>query len=1225
MSQGAASVSALVAQGIAAAFFAPWAALAQPVLITDSKTVGPSDTTIVATAGGPVIPLEQAEIQVVGTTLTINGRHTIKSLSLQRSAANAAGVATHAPGFQFDYSGGAGTDIVFGMCLNVTGNVLVEGADGALVESRIDGNGRGYPASQGPGAAPWSPCCGGGGGASHAGNGANGDGFSAGALNYGSLTRPSDFGSGGANVWFFENGGRGGGAVYLSVGGTLTVDGSVACNGAVGSSGGGGSGGGGSGGSILIEAHELAGGGSISAVGGAGYSIEGGSGGGGRIAIYCNSSSFSGMTSTNGGASARAGGAGTTYMSRAGFPAILRIDNQGVAGASTDINEPLAIEADVEIGPGAKISHGPGRVAGLRLNIMGNMTIEAGGSINTTGRGYTASQGPGAVPGGGCCGGGGGAAHAGNAGNGREFAGSTSTYGSVTQPTQLGSGGQNVWGANVGGYGGGAIRLSVSGALTISGSVRSDGDAGRGGGDSSGGGGSGGSVWVDAGSFNGSGAISVNGGAGVNPIAGGGGGGRIAIYCNASTYVGVTQSVGGGFAGRQGGAGTVYLARAGSPAVLRIDNEGIMGATTDINEPLVLDADMEVGPGARVSHGAGRLTGLLLELSGSVRVEVGGSIDTTGRGYSGSQGPGAPPVVGCCGGGGGAAHAGSAGNGREFAGSTATYGSVTQPVQLGSGGQNVWWSNVGGNGGGAAHLIIGGTLTVDGSVRSDGGMGVGGGDTSGGGGSGGSIWIEALALNGSGKISANGGAGVNGIAGGGGGGRIAIYSNTSNYFGELASIGAGFIGRQGGAGTVYVASAGVLPILRIDNQGIEGATTDINEPLVFDGDVEIGPGARVSHGLGRTSGLSMEITGDMTIESGGSINTTSRGYPASQGPGTRSGSGDGGGAGAAHGGVGGDGQSFSGSGAVYGSAAHPAEIGSGGQSMWWGAAGGFGGGAVGLSVAGALMIDGELQCDGGPGIAGTWGGGGGGSGGSILIQAGTLAGSGTVHARGGAGYSNIGGGGGGGRIAIYTCNLLLPLEKIQSFGGGGYRSGESGTIHFGSEGMTISEQTESVAICAAGTAHLSVSAGGSGPFTYQWQWKEVGAAWKDVVEGLNLDSQGLASFAATDPSLAVLSVDPVDTPAASAGTIESMRCIAAGVCGFVISDVIAFGICDSDFNCDGQVEDSDFVVFAQAYNVLVCDDPAMPVGCPADLNGDGVVDDADFVVFVGAYNELLCS
>jgi hypothetical protein len=49
------------------------------------------------------------------------------------------------------------------------------------------------------------------------------------------------------------------------------------------------------------------------------------------------------------------------------------------------------------------------------------------------------------------------------------------------------------------------------------------------------------------------------------------------------------------------------------------------------------------------------------------------------------------------------------------------------------------------------------------------------------------------------------------------------------------------------------------------------------------------------------------------------------------------------------------------------------------------------------------------------------------------------------------------------------------------------------------------------------------------------------------------------------------------------------------------------------------------VIFAASYNVLDCTDTSMPPGCPADLNTDGFVDDSDFVIFAGAYNELICA
>ena len=51
--------------------------------------------------------------------------------------------------------------------------------------------------------------------------------------------------------------------------------------------------------------------------------------------------------------------------------------------------------------------------------------------------------------------------------------------------------------------------------------------------------------------------------------------------------------------------------------------------------------------------------------------------------------------------------------------------------------------------------------------------------------------------------------------------------------------------------------------------------------------------------------------------------------------------------------------------------------------------------------------------------------------------------------------------------------------------------------------------------------------------------------------------------------------------------------------------------CPADLNFDGLVDDADFVLFAAAYNILDCQDPAMASGCLADLTVDGAVDDAE--------------
>lgn len=64
--------------------------------------------------------------------------------------------------------------------------------------------------------------------------------------------------------------------------------------------------------------------------------------------------------------------------------------------------------------------------------------------------------------------------------------------------------------------------------------------------------------------------------------------------------------------------------------------------------------------------------------------------------------------------------------------------------------------------------------------------------------------------------------------------------------------------------------------------------------------------------------------------------------------------------------------------------------------------------------------------------------------------------------------------------------------------------------------------------------------------------------------------------------------------------------------------------CAADQNNDRVVDDSDFVVFASAYELFDCADPHMPQSCPADLNRDSFVNDADFVAFAAAYEAFMC-
>lgn len=65
--------------------------------------------------------------------------------------------------------------------------------------------------------------------------------------------------------------------------------------------------------------------------------------------------------------------------------------------------------------------------------------------------------------------------------------------------------------------------------------------------------------------------------------------------------------------------------------------------------------------------------------------------------------------------------------------------------------------------------------------------------------------------------------------------------------------------------------------------------------------------------------------------------------------------------------------------------------------------------------------------------------------------------------------------------------------------------------------------------------------------------------------------------------------------------------------------------CYADLNADSVVDDQDFVVFAAAYERLVCwDGHGDRPPCPEDFNHSSLVDDTDFVLFVVQYNDLVC-
>lgn len=329
--------------------------------------------------------------------------------------------------------------------------------------------------------------------------------------------------------------------------------------------------GGGAGGSVHIMAGQLSGAGSITADGGnAGYVLAGG-GGGGRVAVYYGHSAFSGVLTARGGVSPEAGsgGVGTVYtQNHSQTVGDLLLDNTGRTNAvESPLTSPVAFRltlrnaaaiADVpltlsslRVGDRSLLTH-PFQGPRLQVTVHGNAVVESGGAVAAIARGYPSQTGPGHGVG---AEGSSGAGHGGQAGAGYSAGPGGVTYGSMTEPTDFGSGGGGGFKSN---RGGGAIQLAVDGTLTIDGTVSADADQGNCG-NCWDGGGSGGSVWLTAGRLNGRGGITANGQLATYPLSGSGGGGRIAIYAGVNQFAGTVWASGGKSADRPGHDGTSHV------------------------------------------------------------------------------------------------------------------------------------------------------------------------------------------------------------------------------------------------------------------------------------------------------------------------------------------------------------------------------------------------------------------------------------------------------------------------------------------------------------------------------------------------------------------------------------------------------------------------------------------------------------------------------------------
>jgi hypothetical protein len=165
-----------------------------------------------------------------------------------------------------------------------------------------------------------------------------------------------------------------------------------------------------------------------------------------------------------------------------------------------------------------------------------------------------------------------------------------------------------------------------------------------------------------------------------------------------------------------------------------------------------------------------------------INIEAGSAISADQKGYGLSAGPGAPVTYQA-----GASYGGMGSENTE----ASIYGSVTMPVDFGSGGNGYHP-----RGGGAIRLVITNNFVNNGRVSAD------GSNTS----SGGSIYVTVNKIDGNGNFSANGGEAYcpNICLGPGGGGRIALYYKTSSFIGQFLVQGRSGNSGESKAGTIHL-------------------------------------------------------------------------------------------------------------------------------------------------------------------------------------------------------------------------------------------------------------------------------------------------------------------------------------------------------------------------------------------------------------------------------------
>jgi len=187
-------------------------------------------------------------------------------------------------------------------------------------------------------------------------------------------------------------------------------------------------------------------------------------------------------------------------------------------------------------------------------------------------------------------------------------------------------------------------------------------------------------------------------------------------------------------------------------------------------------------------------------------------------------------------------------------------------------------------------------------------------------------------------------------------------------------------------------------------------------------------------------------------------------------------------------------------------------------------------------------------------------------------------------------------------ISVVAPQCGVTIIQRNDLGGGVYAAVDTAPA--------VLEEPLPVGTCPSGSATFSVAAGGSGPFTYQWQWQPagMGTAWVSLTAGDNADASGTPIVNASNVNTSAADLRPLAGYTNSAP--RAFRCSVSSLCSSVTSNEASLTVCAADFDCNGTTNGDDFDAFLDAFQLGEV---------AADIDGNGFVNGDDFDAYIAAF------